>query len=113
MGYGRIDAAAALRYARDNYTTYKLERPSSAYAVSVQILLGLIGGGEGVVLPHGGGPVPVDPGWDVLAPGKRDVLLGLAVTQLAEEVDDPETRQALTRAGWEAIERAAQRTRSS
>ena len=110
MGYGRIDAAAALRYARDNYTTYKLERPSSAYAVSVQILLGLIGGGGGVVLPHGGGPVPVDPAWDVLAPEKRDVLLGLAVTQLAEEVDDPETRHALVRAGWEAIERAAQRT---
>jgi subtilisin family serine protease len=109
MGYGRIDAAAALRYARDNYTTYKLERPSSAYAVSVQILLGLIGGGAGVVLPHGGGPVPVDPGWDVLAPEKRDVLLGLAVTQLAEGVDDPETRQALARAGWEAIERAAGR----
>ena len=62
------------------------------------------------MLPHGGGPVPVDPGWDVLAPEKRDVLLGLAVTQLAEEVDDPETRQALARAGWEAIERAAQRT---
>jgi subtilisin family serine protease len=113
MGYGRIDAAAALRYARDKYTTYKQERTSSAYAVSVQILLGLIGGGEGVVLPHGGGPVPVDPSWDVLAPEKRDVLLGLAVTQLAEEVDDPETRQALARAGWEAIERAAQRTRSS
>jgi hypothetical protein len=110
MGYGRIDAAAALRHARDNYTTYKLERPSSAYAVSVQILLGLIGGGAGVVLPHGGGPVPVDPGWDVLAPEKRDVLLGLAVTQLAEGVDDLETRQALVRAGWEAIERAAQRT---
>jgi subtilisin family serine protease len=109
MGYGRIDTAAALRYARDNYTTYKLERPSSAYAVSVQILLGLIGGGGGVMLPHGGGPVPVDLGWDVLAPEKRDVLLGLAVTQLAEGVDDPEARRALARAGWETIERSAQR----
>jgi subtilisin family serine protease len=109
MGYGRINAAAALRYARDNYTTYKLERRSSAYAVSVKILLGLISGGTGVVLPPGGPPVPVDPSWDVLAPEKRDVLIGLAITQLAEEVDAPETRQALVRAGWEAIERAARR----
>jgi subtilisin family serine protease len=109
MGYGRIDAAAALRYARDNYTTYLMERPSWAYAISVQILLGLTGGGGGVVLPHGGGPVPVDPGWNVLAPEKRDVLLGLAVTQLAEGVADPEVRQALRQAGKEAIKRAAQR----
>lgn len=109
MGYGRIDAAAALRNARDRYTTYLLERPSWAYAISVQILLGLTGGGAGVVLPHGGGPVPVDPGWNVLAPEKRDVLLGLAVTQLAEGVADPEARQALLQAGKETIERGAQR----
>ncbi len=109
MGYGRIDAAAALRTARDRYTTYLTERPSWAYAISVQILLGLRGGGAGVVLPHGGGPVPVDPGWNVLAPEKRDVLLGLAVTQLAEGVADPEARQALRQAGKETIERGAQR----
>jgi subtilisin family serine protease len=109
MGYGRIDAAAALRYARDNHTTYKLERPSWAYAVSVQILLGLIEGGGGIVLPPGGPPVPVDPGWSLLAPEKRDVLLGLAVTQLAEGVEDLEARRMLTRAGRVAIERAAKR----
>jgi subtilisin family serine protease len=109
MGYGRIDAAAALRHARDNYTTYKLERPSSVYAVSVQILLGLIGGGGGVVLPHGGPPVPVDPGWDVLAPETRDVLLGLAVTELALGVTDLEARRTLRQAGREVIEQAAQR----
>jgi subtilisin family serine protease len=109
MGYGRIDAAFALRYARDNFTTYKLERPSQAYAVSVQILLGLTGGGAGVVLPHGGPPVPVDPGWDVLAPETQDVLLGLAVTELAMGINDLEARRALRQAGREVIERAAQR----
>lgn len=109
MGYGRIDAAAALRHARDRYTTYLQERPSWAYAISVRILLGLTGDGGGIVLPAGGGPVPVDPGWEVLAPEKRDVLLGLAVTQLADGVTDPEARHALRQAGVTAIKQAAQR----
>jgi hypothetical protein len=76
MGYGRIDAAAALRYARDNHTTYKLERPSWEYALAVQILLGLIQGGGGVVLPPGGPPVPVDPRWQILAPRSGTCYLG-------------------------------------
>jgi hypothetical protein len=109
MGYGRIDVARALRFARDNYTTYKLERVSRDYASVVQILFGLTSGGSGVVLPPGGPPVPVDPGWQHLTPQTRDVLLGLAITELAKGVNDPEARQALGRAGWDAIERTAQR----
>lgn len=109
MGYGRINAAAALRYARDSYTNYLLERPGWAYAISVQILLGLTGGGGGVVLPPGGGPVPVNIGWEALAPEKRDVLLGLAATQLAEGVAAQEPRQALRQAGAAVIKQAAQR----
>lgn len=109
MGYGRIDVARALRYARDNYTDYRFEHVSRDYARAVQILVGLAGGGPGVVLPPGGPPVPVDPGWRDLAPEQRDVLLGLAVTALAEGVDDPEARRALGRAGWAAIEQTAQR----
>jgi hypothetical protein len=107
MGYGRIDAAAALRFARDNHTNYKLARPSHAYAVSVRILLGLLGGGAGIVLPTGGLPVPVDPAWALLPAEKRDVLLGLVVTELAEGVSDPQARRSLRLAGREAIERAA------
>jgi subtilisin family serine protease len=107
MGYGRIDAGSALRYARDNYTNYKLVRPSYAYAVSVRILLGLLGDGTGIVLPPGGPPVPVDPGWAFLPAEKRDVLLGLVITELAEGVTDPQARRSLQQAGREAIERAA------
>jgi len=75
----------------------------------VQILIGLWSGGPGVVLPQGGPPVPVDPGWLHLTPEKRDVLLGLAITELAEVINDSEMRRALGRAGWNAIERTAQR----
>jgi subtilisin family serine protease len=107
MGYGRIDMGRALRFARDNYTAYKLEHVSRDYALAVQILFGLSAGGGGVVLPPGGPPVPVDPGWQRLAPQMRDVLLGLATAKLAEAVSDPDARRALQRAGGEVIERAA------
>ena len=111
MGYGRIDVAGALRLARDSYTRYKLEQPNNKFAIAVSILLGLTSGGPGVVLPPGGPPVPVDPGWGRLVPEARDVLLGLAVTELAGAVSDLESRRALERAGGEAIERAARQIR--
>jgi subtilisin family serine protease len=107
MGYGRIDMYRALRFARDNYTNYKFEHISRDYALAVGILFGLTSGGGGVVLPPGGPPVPVDPGWQQLAPQMRDVLLGLATAKLAEAVSDPEARRAIQRAGGAAIERAA------
>jgi len=110
MGYGRIDVAHALRFARDHYTIYKqLEQVNRDYARAVLILFGLTSGGPGVVLPPGGSPVLVDPGWQHLTPQTRDVLLGLAITELAKGVNDLEARQALARAGWDAIERTAQR----
>ena len=105
MGYGRINIARALDFLLDQ----SFERVSRDYAHSVLILLGLVGGGSGVVLPPGGPPVPVDPGWLHLTPEKRDVLLSLAITELAEGVNDRETRRALGQAGWNAIARTAQR----
>jgi subtilisin family serine protease len=109
MGYGLIDVASALVFARDNYTSYKLERPSHAYAEAVTILIGLTGGGPGIVLPDGGPPVPVDPGWLSLAPEKQDILLGLAITELSQHLNDPELRETLDQAGWSAIQQVAAR----
>jgi hypothetical protein len=37
------------------------------------------------------------------------VLLGLAITELAKGVSNPEMRQAIGRTGWDAIEQTAQR----
>lgn len=109
MGYGRIDVAAALAYARWNYTDYRFSQVSRDYAVSVRILIGLIGGGPGLVLPPGGPPVPIDPGWRYLAPATRDVLLGLAIAGIAEGLHDPKAREALGQAAWTAIAQTAQR----
>jgi hypothetical protein len=52
-------------------------------------------------------PGPVDPGWQHLTQEKRDVLLALAITELAGGLNDREARQALERAGREAIVGAA------
>jgi subtilisin family serine protease len=111
MGYGRIDMAAALQFARDNYTHYKFDYKfrNWDYRAVVLILFGLTGGGGGIVEPPGGPPVPVDPGlhWQHLTPQMRNVLLGLATAKLAEAVSDPESRRAIQRAAGEAIERSA------
>ena len=101
VGYGRINVFLALRFA-ESYHIW--------FALVVSILFGVVQDGPGVVLPPGGPPTPVDPGGPLhLTPEQRDVLLGLAITKLAQGANDPETRRALERAGWDAIERTAQR----
>jgi len=107
MGYGQIDVAQALRFARDRYTDYLLEHPSMDYAEVAKILFGLTSGGGGVVYGSGKQPVPVDPGWQRLTPLTQHMLLGLALTELARGVNDPEAHRALEQAGREAMERAA------
>jgi hypothetical protein len=74
----------------------------------VYILFGVIQDGGGIVIKPGTGPIPIDP-WGPLrhlTPPKRDVLTGLATTELAELLRDPGSRQAVTRAGLTAIRRA-------
>jgi hypothetical protein len=78
------------------------------WAAVVRILFGVIQDGGGVVIPPGGGPVPVDP-WGPLrqmSQAKRSVLLGLAVTELASLVHDAEPRQALQKAGVHLLARS-------
>ncbi len=106
MGYGRIDVVRALKFATGDES---LESASHDYALAVQVLYGLISGGEGVILAPGGHPVPIDPGWMRMMPEQRDVLLGLAATELAKAISEPEASRAMSRAGWDAIGRAAAR----
>ena len=79
----------------------------------VYILFGVIQDGGGIVIKPGSGPIPIDP-WGPLrlAPAKRDVLAGLAATELAELLEDPASRRDLSRAGVAAIRRAAERLRT-
>jgi hypothetical protein len=103
MGYGRINVVQALVYARD----YDFHRFDLDDKLVVDILIGLIAGGPGIVLPPGGPPVPVDPGWKTLLSAQRDVVIGLAVTELAKRVHDPAVRQQVADVGWTAIAQVA------
>jgi hypothetical protein len=74
----------------------------------VYILFGVIQDGGGIVIKPGSGPIPIDP-WGPLrhlTPAKRDILAGLAATELAELLQDPASRKAVARAGQGAIRRA-------
>lgn len=72
----------------------RVDRDWSRYAV---ILLGLIGGGPGVIIKPGAGPVPVAPepmaDWSALDRGLRQRLVGEALSRLAEIVEDGKLRE--------------------
>jgi len=70
------------------------------------------GHGGGVVTRPGRGPVPIDP-WgpllvERLAPEKRDVLLGLAVTELSSLAGNESSRRELNKTGFGLIQRAVE-----
>jgi hypothetical protein len=55
------------------------------WAAVIRILFGVTNDGGGLGITPGGKPVPIDP-WGPLmrlAPAKRDVLLGMAISELA------------------------------
>ena len=83
------------------------------YASLVYILFGLIDDSPGVVWIPGRGPVPVDPGWGRLARSipahKRDLLGALAVNEIAQLIDDQDSRARLTDAAVEAMRSAVER----
>ena len=76
----------------------------------VEILFGVIQDGGGVILgPHG--PKPVDP-WGPLrrmSADKRDVLLGLALSELSDLVEDEGSRQAVVDQSTKVIAAAVER----
>jgi hypothetical protein len=85
------------------------------YRICAEILFGLIGGGSGVIWLPGTGPVPVDPepfkAWSALSPAKRDVLVGLAISEMANLVYDGASREEVQTAGLRLLKRAADQIR--
>jgi|GEM_PF-2245453 len=75
---------------RDTHASELGERLSE----SVRILIGIIGGGSGYVLPVNGPPRPIVPDGlhllDGLSPGRREVLIGLLLGSLAGTLEDRE-----------------------
>lgn len=69
------------------------------YILTSRILFGLIGGGGGTIWLPGTGPVPVDPEpfkvWSTLSPNKQDLLIGLALGEIANFTNDEKFREAM------------------
>jgi hypothetical protein len=74
----------------------------------VWILFGVIDDGGGVIIKPGRGPVPIDPWGPLLrlSAEKRDILVGLAITELGGLLESETSRQELNRAGLNMIQGA-------
>jgi len=71
----------------------------------IRILFGVTSDGGGLGLTPGGKPVPVDP-WGPLhqvAPAQRDVLLGLAITELAKLAHSPAAHDEIKKVGSQVM----------
>ena len=79
----------------------------------VWILFGVIADGGGIVIKPGGGPIPIDP-WGPLqrmAAEKRDILVGLATTELGSLLGNEASRAEWNKAGLRTIQRAVESLR--
>lgn len=90
---------------------FGLEAITDKYSIFAQILFGLIGGGGGVIILPGSGPRPVDPEpfrvWNNLPSAKRDLLVGLALTEIASLIHDKESKQQTKKTGEDLTTKAA------
>jgi probable HAF family extracellular repeat protein len=81
----------------------------------IYILAGIIGGGGGVVFTPGGGiqkkPDPVDPWlrstWSAMSPAKRDMLLAMALDEVASLVANPKARRDLQKSARSLLKTSA------
>ena len=77
--------------------------------------LGVLKGGEGTGYTPSGKPIhigPSDPGGMVrLSPDKRDILVGLAMTEIASVVSNSEAKQKIVKVGLDVISSAVNNLR--
>jgi hypothetical protein len=87
---------------------------ASKWASAVKILFGVTDDGPGLVIGPGGDPQPVDP-WGParanLAPVKQDIILGLALTEIASLVSTDESRGEIHKAGVKLMSKSLDKLR--
>ena len=92
-----------------------LHTPDVSRLAYVTILAGIIGGGGGIIRTPGGHivPVPAPPepwlrsSWNAMSPAKRDLLLGLAIDEVAALVADRRARREFRQAARGLIQSSA------
>jgi hypothetical protein len=83
------------------------------FQLLARLLIGVAEGGEGWIWVPGEGPIPIDPDplkflrW--LSPTERDVVIGLAVRELAAMTSDNKMQSALEAAGNQVMSDALQK----
>jgi hypothetical protein len=109
---GAEDNNAGAAYVLSNFPgTFDGVIDPDRWAIYARILFGLVGGGGGVIWLPGSGPVPVDPEpfkvFTTMSPRKRDVLVGLAISEMANLIYDGSLRHKVQSAGVELMKQAA------
>lgn len=83
------------------------------YMALVYILFGIIDDAPGLIWVPGKGPVPVDPQWKHAKLGftgaKRDLLVGLAVQELASLMEDGASAAKVAKVATDAMQQAVRR----
>jgi hypothetical protein len=94
--------------------SYEKPLDPNRWAAIIYILFGVVEGGGGVGWRPGGPPIPIDPRgplFDHLAPEKRDILIALAMSELAGLVEDSDARASMNKAAIGAMEQAIRNLR--
>ena len=74
----------------------RLRKPER-YASFVYILAGIIDDSPGIIWVPGKGPVPVDPesGNTPMSRAQKDLIVGLAISELSQKIGDSQARRAV------------------
>jgi hypothetical protein len=111
----RKDEGAAYLFSEFPPASFGFQFDHDRFMLVVRILFGLTGSGDGLICQPGTGPVPVDPKpfkvWSLLPSTKRDLLFGLAVSEMADLIHDRKSRQAMKTVGGKLMKAAASQMR--
>lgn len=85
------------------------------WAAVVRIIFGVVGDGDGLVITPSGKPGPIDPHGPLrhLSPSKRDILLGLAITEIASIAGNSEARSHIEKVGTDVMSKAVKELQKS
>jgi hypothetical protein len=85
------------------------------WAAVLRIIFGIVGDGDGLVITPSGKPGLIDPHGPLrhLSPSKRDILLGLVISEIASIASNSEARLDIVRAGTKIMSKAVSKLQKS